>query len=297
MRARNGQAMNEQGQKTENATDKPKPKSVVGVVVHSFFIIPFMIAVFSLIVFVMIQLMVREDHTVYDYLNDIKVGGSTKRWQAAFELAKILGHPEHVPEEPRFTREMIALFDHAQHDDVRVRQYLARAMGRTENPAFVEPLLEALDREREAELPEIILALGMLQDAAALPALHGYLEHPNPLVRNRAAMALGFIGDRASVPPLRAALHDTEPNVGWNAAIALAKLGDTSGRERLLQLLDREHMKRYPEIDRREQDQAMLIAIEAAALLDDPELNAAMRKLAEEDPNMKVREAAFRALR
>jgi HEAT repeat protein len=279
-------------------TDTPPPrKSVVGVVIHSFFIIPFLIAVFSVVMFALIQLMVRDRETVYDYLNEIKVGGATKRWQAAYELSKILSHPTQAPTEPRFANEMISLFRQSEHDDPRVRLYLIRAMGATGNPAFSDTLLAALREERASETPEILHSLGLLREPRAMPAVQAYLSSEDPLVRNRAVIAMGFIGDPAAVERLKPLLHDAEPNVAWNAAIALARLGDPAGRDLLRQLLDRNHWKQYPQVDRYEQDQALLVIIDVAAGLDDPELKTAIRRLSESDPNVKVRHAALAALK
>ena len=272
-------------------------RSVIGVVIHSFFLIPFLIAVISVFVFVFIQLLVKEEHTVYDHLNDIKVGGATKRWQAAFELSKVLSEPPAAVQDPRFVAELNGVYDHAQHDDVRVRQYLALAMGRSGNRSFVLTLIRALEQAREAERPSILLALGLLKDSRALPTLRAYLGDPDPLIRNRSAMALGFLPDPSSIEPLKAALRDQEPNVRWNAAIALAKLGDRSGNEILAQLLSRDYLSSFPEVDAMEQDQALLVAIEGAALLNDSDLNNLIRSLSEEDKSLKIREAAVRALK
>ena len=66
------------------------------------FVIPFLIAVFCVLLFTAIHLLTREQRGAEDYLADIKTGGLTKRWQGAFELSKILANPELVPDEDRF---------------------------------------------------------------------------------------------------------------------------------------------------------------------------------------------------
>ena len=71
--------------------DRPKyeKKSAVSVIIHSFFVVPFIIAIFAVIIFLIARIMTAEPNTARDYLEDVKIGGSTKRWQGAFELSKI----------------------------------------------------------------------------------------------------------------------------------------------------------------------------------------------------------------
>lgn len=255
-----------------------------------------MIAVFSVLLFTLIKLMTAEEHSIYDHINDIKVGHATKRWQAAFELSKILANQDMIPEEDRFFSEMTLAFKEAIHDDHKVRQYMALAMGRTGHMKFAPTLREALALDREAELPSVIYALGILRDREANQAIIAHLNHPEPVIRNRAVMALGFIGEPSSLPRLKEALGDKEPNVQWNAAVALAKLGDASGRDLLFQLLDRQYYEAFPEVDLVEQDQAIQVAIEAAAMLKDPDLMSKIRDLSLSDKNMNVRRSATKAL-
>src|SRR3989338_5274875 len=94
-------------------------KSFFKIIVHSFFIVPFLIAVFSVLLFAGIHLLTREQRSAYDYLEDVKTGGSSKRWQGAFELSRILANPRLVPKEARFTQEIIRAFEQSAHDDPR----------------------------------------------------------------------------------------------------------------------------------------------------------------------------------
>ena len=80
----------------ENHTEK---KSVLQVVIHSFFVVPFIIAIFAVIIFLVIRLMTTEPNSARDYLEDVKIGGTTKRWQGAFELSKLLSNPKMIPKD------------------------------------------------------------------------------------------------------------------------------------------------------------------------------------------------------
>ena len=279
-----------------HATDNLKKKSLLKVTIHSFFIIPFLVTVFCLLLYGLFHILTNEEHSVYDYLNDVKVGSFTKRWQSAFELSKILANHDLIPSDDRFVNELTVIFEQAKYDDDRVRQYLALAMGRTGNIKFVDPLLAALPGEKESNVPALIHALGLLKSKKSLPAISSYVNDANPKIRLTSVIALGNIGDAGSLPDLKLALGDEEPNVQWDAAIALAKLGDASGRDILEKLLSRDYLAKFPEVDPYEQDQALVVAIEASTLLDDPSLNAMIRNLSRKDRNMNVRRAAMKAI-
>jgi len=268
-------------------------KSFFGIIIHSFFVVPFLIAVFCILLFVAVRLLTIEQHTVYDYLNDVKTGGLTKRWQSAFELSKLVLVSDKTLKDERFISELISAFDHAQGDDNRVRQYLALAMGRTGDARFVKPLVGALKDEKEENLYALIYALGMLKDKNSAEQLHGFVDHPNSRIRLITVMALGNLGNENSVKILKESLSDLEANVQWDSAIALAKMKDSSGRDLLLKLLDRNYLASFSEIDQQEKTHILLVAIEAGSRLEDSEINNAILNLASNDQNMKVRQAAM----
>ena len=276
-----------------NQKNESNEKSVFGVIIHSFFVVPFLIAVFSVLLFAAVRILTMEKQTVYDFLDDVKTGGLPKRWQAAFELSKILANPALVPPDSKFDNEIIRAFDAAKNDDNRVRQYLALAMGRTGKSVFIDPLLNGLKEEKEENLYAMIYALGLLKDLKAVPAISAYLGHPDSRIRLVAVMALGNIGDPQVVNLLKKTLNDTEPNVQWDSAVALAKLHDRSGRAVLLKLLDRGYLAKFPEVDVQEQTHVVLVALEAAGPLNDPPLNEAISRLAHGDQNMNVRKLAM----
>ena len=286
-----------------NSADKdlqenpPEEKSKLGVIVHSFFIIPFLIAVFCVLIFAGVRILTKEPHTVYDYIEDIKVGSLSKRWQAAFELSKILVNKEKVPREEAFVREMIAAFQHAKHDDARIRQYLGLAMGRSEIKEFVRPIEDSLSTESEENLPSLIYALGLLKSWDTATSIHDFINHPDTRIRLLSVMALGNIQNPESVPFLRKALNDTEVNVRWDAAIALAKFGDDSGYSVLRNLLDRDYLAQFPEVDSYEANEAIVVAIEASILLNHPQLNETIYQLSENDENIRVRRVALKAVK
>jgi len=275
----------------------PEKKSTLSVVIHSFFVVPFIIAIFSVIIFLVARILTAEPNTARDYLEDVKIGGTTKRWQGAFELSKILSNPKMVPKDERFVTEMISAFNYAEYDrDDRIRQYLAIAMGATGDIRYVETLLNALDESKPEIAKASAYALGNLGDRRAVEKIIGLLDSADPQIRLQAVIALGKISDPSSIPQLTKMLKDLEPNVRWDAAIALAKQKNASGKRILLDLLDRKYLDSFPNIDEIEQVQVLMVVINIVPMIQDADFRVSLEKLLESDSNLKVREAARNAL-
>ncbi len=275
----------------------PEKKSTLSVVIHSFFVVPFIIAIFSVIIFLVARILTAEPNTARDYLEDVKIGGTTKRWQGAFELSKILSNPKMVPKDERFVTEMISAFNYAEYDrDDRIRQYLAIAMGATGDIRYVETLLNALDESKPEIAKASAYALGNLGDRRAVEKIIGLLDSADPQIRLQAVIALGKISDPSSISQLTKMLKDLEPNVRWDAAIALAKQKNASGKRILLDLLDRKYLDSFPNIDEIEQVQVLIVVINIVPMIQDADFRVSLEKLLESDSNLKVREAARNAL-
>ena len=129
----------------QNSNNTENERGIIEILVHSFFVIPFIIVVFGVLFFFMWKMLANESDSAHDYLNEIKIGAATKRWQSAFELAKILANPDLVPTDEKFVNELIMVYRHSIHDDPQVRTYLALAMGQTSNIVFGEVLLDGLN--------------------------------------------------------------------------------------------------------------------------------------------------------
>ena len=273
-------------------------KSLLRVVIHSFFVVPFIIAIFGVLIFLMLRILTIEPRTAQDYLHDVKIGGNTKRWQGAFELSKILANPGMVPREERFVNDLISTFEYSEKErDDRIRIYLALAMGRTKDLRYATILEKTLNDENEEILAAVIYSLGLINSRTSLERLLLMFEHKSARVRHQVVVALGnYDGDQVQII-LKQALHDPEPNVRWDAAIALAKQKDDSGRRILLDLMDRKYLDSFPNIDAVEQNQAILAAIRSSRDILDDELRKVLLDLMENDLNMKVRQAARNTLK
>jgi len=278
----------------ENHTEK---KSVLQVVIHSFFVVPFIIAIFAVIIFLVIRLMTTEPNSARDYLEDVKIGGTTKRWQGAFELSKLLSNPKMIPKDEMFVNEMISTFEYSSNDrDKRIRQYLAIAMGATKDERYSSTLINAIESADIGVVQACAFALGNIGDAKAIEPLKKILSDSDPQVRLHGVIALGKIGGQSSIAPLRKMLTDIEPNIRWDAAIGLAKQKNSSGRSILLDLLDRKYLNSFPNVDEKEKVQVILVTISVSHFVQNQELKLKLERLMNEDLNLKIREAARIAL-
>jgi HEAT repeat protein len=295
---------NQTGNQTPPQEEPPdsRPGSLdvsFGVTLIQFLLIPALVVIACVSLFFFFGWLVAEERSSLDHLRDIKTGSATKRWQAAFELAKQLNNLERQSEREDFEQlvpEMIDVFETAERDDPRVRRYIALALGHVGDPRAMPVLLEALSDDDPETRIYSIWALGSLGDKRAIAPLLELAHHDDPGIRKMAVYSLGALRAEEARDTLRAALDDYEMDVAWNAAMALAQLGDAAGKDRILQMLDRELLESVAEMTEEQRVAAMMTAMKGAVLLADPTLHTRLEDISEGDPNLKVRQAAFEAL-
>jgi HEAT repeat protein len=282
---------------SEQKLTTPEEQSRVYVLFYSFFLIPLMITVIGVLFFMVVRFVTFESGNPQEYLTQIKIGSASKRWQSAYELSKILSDPDMVPLDNQFKNSIISTFEHSLHDDPKVRMYLALAMGRTGDKIYGEPLMEALDGNNVEILTAVVQALGLIQYGPAVSRLSDMaVKSDYQAVRLASAISLGQIGDEKSFPLLKKLLDDEEANIRWDAAIALAKMGNRSGASIINSLMNRSYYKNFKEIDSWETEKAILVAIKVVNQLGGEEFRLNLQTLAEEDPNMDIRNAALNTL-
>ena len=283
---------------SNNNNFKKQESNRVYVLFYSFFLIPFMIAIFGAIFFIFFRFLTFETDDASELLNQVKIGSASKRWQSAFELSKVFNKPEKIPTDMAFKNQMISAYNHSIHDDPLVRSYLALAMGVTKDDFYSEVLLNGLhDKNRESRLAAI-QAIGMIGTKTATLQLKELVSNTNyPDERLAATISLGMIGDPNSIPLLRTLLDDEEPNIRWDSAIALAKMGDDSGAFIIENLLDRDYLNDFPKVDEIEKNQAIMIAIKVTSQLKDDRFITNLVGLAKSDMNLKIRDAAIKTLK
>ena len=216
--------------------------------------------------------------------------GDLKRWQYGYDLSLFM-RSQDAEGIRRLLPELIRAFGEAGlRRDLKLRRYLALALGHSRDPRAVEPLRDGI-RDADAQT-RLFSAWGLMQigEQSALADLRAALADADPGVRKMVTFALGEMADAQSAPALREALADPEPDVRWNAALSLARLGDGAAIPVLMSLLEE---SQAPPTPRREM---ALNAIRGLALLKPPAARDLMGRLAASAPDPEIRAAAGLAL-
>jgi HEAT repeat protein len=281
--------------KTEE--QKKNENSRIYVLFYSFFLIPFMIAVFGAVFFLLFKFVTYETNDVEKLLNQVKIGSASKRWQSAFELAKVLNNPDREPLSSSFKDQLSSAYLRSIHDDPLVRSYLAMAMGATQDTIFGQNLILGLGDESIETRIAALQALGMIQYAPAVEPISRLMQDTETETeRLSATISLGMIGDSTAIPFLEILLEDEEANIRWDAAIALAKMGSNSGAYIIEGLLDRKYLNKFIQIDPAEQQKVLMVAIKTASILFDKRFEDDLISLSKNDADLKIRDAAIKAL-
>jgi HEAT repeat protein len=268
--------------------------------------------------------MLTDERTAAEYLGEVRYGGWSRQWPAAYELSRLMEDPQ-VRADRSLVPELVKAFDEAKDGDPRIRRYLALAIGRLEPPLpkeAIDVLVKALDEPGLQWTPDIvsrlngwadidinearimtIWALGSSGDASVVARLVPFYESKDAGIRKMVVYALGALPGEAQLSTLTTALKDEAPDVRWNAAIALARHDSAEGVPVLREMLDRAFVEQTVKRDVRQyEDQdpvadVMISGLRAAAALNDPSLKASVEGLSQQDRSLRVRQAALEALK
>lgn len=271
-----------------------------------FFLIPLVVVGIAVSVYVGFRTLLADDRQPQDYLQEIRFGGSTRRWPAAYELSRLMADPK-VRADKTLGPALVKAFQESK-DDPQVRRYLALAIGRLDPPLppdAVTELTRALEDPDSETRITAIWALGSSGDASVVPRLVAMYTAPDADagIRKMIVYALGALPGDAQGPTLRTALNDSTADVRWNAAVALARHGSHEGAGVVKQMLDRPYVEQAVKRDvRQDSDQdpvadVMISGLRAAAVLKDEGLKPTVAALSQQDKSMRVREAAIEALK
>jgi HEAT repeat protein len=271
-----------------------------------FFLIPLAVVGVAVSVYVGFRSLLADDRQPQDYLQEIRFGGSTRRWPAAYELSRLMADPK-VRADQTLGPALVKAFQDSK-DDPQVRRYLALAIGRLDPPLSadaVAALTQALEDPDSETRISVIWALGSSGDPAAVPRLLALYTAPDTDagIRKMIVYALGALPGDAQITVLRTALQDSTADVRWNAAVALARHGRREGEAVVRQMLDRPYVEQAVTREvRQDADQdpvadVMISGLRAAAVLKDEGLKPTVVVLSQQDKSMKVREAALEALK
>lgn len=278
---------------TEPSIDIPKESSKS--ILFQFVLFPLGIVAVGVGIFLLFGRLASEEHTIPDYLNEIRAGSSHERWQAAYQLSKSLKRGE-AKRYPNLEEQVASIYRGSKNDDPRIRQYLSMVLGTIGDHRATPVLLEALnDRETETRI-YALLALGELKDPAAVPRMVEAAHDGDKDVRKTAFFALGEIHDPSAVDVLVSGLEDPVADVRWNAAIALAQFGDRRAAPVLRTMLDRTMLARIPNMREDQKEDALIIGMTVYPKLVGAEARPELERIATSDPSLRVRDAAKQAL-
>jgi len=291
--------MNEKTNKNDNdpiMDDETPPPGLNSVI--RLFLIPLGIVIVSMSLFYLFGLFTFETKSLDDYLQEIKTGGESKKWQSAYSLAGLLVTEETVSEDTRdsLTREILALFKNKQRYNTKVRSYLALSLGYLKQEESVPVLIEAIKESDEDIVLYSIWALSVLGYPEAQAPLIPYLKDRRPAIRKISAFALGAFPGKKAIPALKQVLNDSVADVGWNAALSLSQLGDDSGTFVLMRLLDREYLSAFPNLSDKERETVIINAIRGLARVKHGPAGEVIQELSKNDPSLKVRQMALEAI-
>lgn len=288
----------------EAATSRAKEVSAFRMI-GQLVLFPLAIVAVCVAIYLLYSLLTREERTARDLLNEVRAGGSSRRWQAAYSLSAMLAGQGGRGVDATLVPEVLRAFEEAKRDDPRVRRYLARLLGPLGDRRATSALIGALEDADDETRIFAVEALGRLRDTSSVIPLLRQAESDDPGIRKMVAYALGLIQDSRAIPALHGMLSANDPNVRWNAALALCRFQDRSGMPVIEEMLNREFLSRVrvpgaaqgeEAMSAEQQEEAMLNAIRGVLLLEERSVTPTLRALRESDPSLRVRQAAIKAL-
>ena len=262
-----------------------------------FLIVPSLVVLLCVAIFVMFGLLTSEDKTAREFLQEVRSGQGNDRWQAAFELSRLIAQQPDLGRDETLTGEIVAVIENEGAHDPLIRKYLIIALENLGNPGAAPTILKLLgDADPDVRLQAARAASTLEGVEEAVEPLAALLQEEDPAMRKVATYALGQTKDEAAIEHLLPRLEDPSEDVRWNAAVALAVLGDASGRDVIAQMLDRGHLDAIEGISESQKVNALINGVQAVYLLRDREMLERIRDLSREDPSLNVRQIAMEAV-
>ena len=281
------------------------PLEVAPALSVQFFLTPLAVVAVVVAIYGGFRMLVADERTPEEYLNDISYGGRDRRWPAAYELSRIMAEEGTEARFPELGSALVKAFADSEGDEPLVRRYLALAVGRLESPPAetVDVLTAALDDPDSETVITVLWALASVGDPSVAPRMAEMYGSQDSGIRKMVVYALGVMPGSGADMTLRAALDDPVPDVQWNAAVSLARQGDGRGVTVLRRMIDRDYVTRQVEPSETVVDpvsEVMISGLRAVAALGaisvTENLRAPVSDLAAADTSLKVRQAAMETL-
>lgn len=281
----------------ERPEDSAEPNGLR--VALGFFILPMLLVFGAIGVFLLFGLIAQEEKTVDEYLAEVTGGGINEPWQGAFGLANKLARDQSLHDDPVVARRIADALGRSSDQDHQVRTFLLLALGSVGHESSIPIVVEYLDDpDADVRLNAVasISNIGVPAATAAAAQVAELLDDDDAAIRGYSAYVLGTLENLEAIKPLEVALNDQVGQVRWNAAVALARLGNDAGLAELRRMIDRDYLVATGELNLQQQQDAMLAAIQAFAMIGVEHAFGELSEIRDNDPDLRVREAARTAL-
>jgi hypothetical protein len=243
----------------------------------------------------------------------------SKRWQSIYDVTQQLrfNREKFLTENPDFSTKVARLFQQSSGGDRKIRQYLAQVLGLIGGKDVVTVLLTALDDNDSETVIHSMIALGQIGDPVAIPKIIEISRSNDRGLRQAAIFVLGNFNSPQALDRCLEALNDPDILVSWNAAFALARQKDARAIPVLEQFLDQNYIDQVsrnytptsqvtPDSGSNDHPLAMFhperleqyraTAVGLLGQFSNPKIEKELQNAASNDKQLKVREAAIKAL-
>ncbi|HTC21786.1 MAG TPA: HEAT repeat domain-containing protein [bacterium] len=258
------------------------------------FIVPAAIVAVALGIFLLGTLAIQHPKSAQEYLEELRSDSTSRRWQAAYELSRMLNQGKKIQFDDNLRADLVKTFVEAKKDDPRVREYLALVLGRMKEKSAVPALCDAVGDESSDVKIYSLWALGNIEDPAGGPVALQALSDPDPEVQRMAVGAVSALRYEPAKNLLEANLNSSNEGLKYDSAVALARIKDENAVPTLLYMMN---LKATGQPGDEIIESAKIAAIEGARELNDIGLHTKMIDLSKNDPDLKVREEAMDALK
>jgi HEAT repeat protein len=259
------------------------------------FIVPAVIVLVALGIFYLGTMALQHPKTAEQYLEELKSDNTSRRWQSAYELSRMLNQNENIQFDQDLRTQLVQVFGDAKNDDPRLREYLALILGRLKEKSAVPVLSTAVKEDGTDVKIYSLWALGNIEDPQGGEAALGALSDTDETVQRMAVGALSAMRYEPAKFALEKNLESTDQALRYDSAVALARIKDEKAVPTLLEMMNLKSSGK-PDDDQIIQS-AKITAIEGAQELPDTTLKDKIIDLSKNEPDLKVREEALAALK
>ena len=259
------------------------------------FIVPAVIVLVALGIFFLVTMALQHPKTAEQYLEELKSDNTSRRWQSAYELSRMLNQNENIQFDQDLRTQLVQVFGDSKNDDPRLREYLALVLGRLKEKSAIPVLSSAVHDDSTDVKIYSLWALGNIEDPQGGEAALAALSDTDETVQRMAVGALSAMRYEPAKFALEKNLEGSDQALRYDSAVALARIKDEKAVPTLLEMMNLKPSGK-PEDDQIIQS-AKITAIDGAQELPDVALKDKIVDLSKNESDIKVREAALASLK